>query len=220
MKQFIGFFVGFCTILISATVGYAQGSVVFTTSKTIEPYRYDEIHGSPYLYENWMPATIVGSDGKSYTVLALNLNGLTKELEIKEEDKTREIRPESYIKVTVPRDGHADIFMRGIHPKLGLDLICILYNGDQVKLIKEFTVRKESSASAISSFDKFVPKSTYYLSIEGQLEQVGLRKKNILKQLDAPAQLEEYLKKTDNSVKSEKELITLLEYYEANNLHK
>jgi hypothetical protein len=104
--------------------------------------------------------------------------------------------------------------MRGINPKFGLDLVCISYNGQKIKLVKSFQARKEEAHTTTAASQKFLPTLDYFLITNGQLENISIRKKRIIKILGHEDEIETFLEKNNNSLKTEPELIQLLGFYE------
>ncbi|HHL53155.1 MAG TPA: hypothetical protein ENJ39_07230 [Flammeovirgaceae bacterium] len=191
---------------------------ILESHKELDPSRYDEIKGSPYLYNDWLPATVVGSDGKMHENILVNYNGLTGELEIKRENRQTEMEPSSYLKVMVHTPAGTQAFYRGIHPQLGNKLVCVLYDGVRVKLIRDFKVRKQENEMQTplnpTVFEKFVAQSDYYLMLEGLLHPVKIKKKKIMALLDHKQEIEKYIKENNLNLNTTEDVIKLLAYYE------
>ena len=67
-----------------------------------------------------------------------------------------------------------------------------------------------------SELEKFVPRTGYYFILDGNLSKIRLKKKNIIDVLSYESEIEKYLKKENNRLKSESDMIQLLKYYEDN----
>ena len=207
-----------------STVGWSQtGNVVYNTNrhtKNIDRSEYSEIKGSPYFYDEWPSAKILGADGKFYDFAKVNFNGLTNELEEQKDGVIQDIISTFYIKVIVNNGTNKDTFLRGIHHGFGRDLVCLLYEGEKVKFIRTFEVRIDQSvvhrSMMESELEKFVPRTGYYFILDGTLTKIRLKKKNIIDVLSYESEIEKYLKKVNNRLKSESDMIQLLKYYEDN----
>ena len=212
-----------CYILLVNTNSWAQDVYISgKVNQNVDPARYDKIKGSPYLYNVWHRAQIISANGTIYNEQAINYNGLTQQLELKENGKTTPLPRNSFIKVLVEVGGDSitEVFLRRIHPDFGDKLVCIAYDGDRIKLIKIFTVRLEESGAQTpiypTEFEKFVNQTEYYLMIDGNLSSITLKKKKVVKVLGHSADIEQFTKKNNLNLKKEGELIQLLKYYETN----
>lgn len=209
----------FLLITIS-NILWAQGvATVVKASHPLNPARYDEIKGSPYLYDTWYKAKIVGSDGKIYEDMAVNFNGLTHQLELKKDGRVSQLNNASYLKVIIHTDSGEEAFFRGIHPAFGANLVCILFDGEHIKLLKMFTVRKQATEVQTpmnpTVFEKFVPNAEYYLMIDGDLTQIKLKKKKIIEALGHKSAIEAYVKENKIDLSQEIGIKALLQQYES-----
>ncbi len=214
------------TISLATIPFFSQAQKAYSVLKSnrpVDPARYDEIKGSPYLYKDWQKAEIVGSDGTILHDVYVNFNGLTRQLEMKKDGTVSEINVTSYLKVIVETDNGQQTFFRGIHPQFGAELICLPYDGQQIKLIKEFTVRKQDteiqSPMNPTVYEKFIPSSEYYLMVNGQLSPVKIKKKKIIEVLGYKSEIERYLKQAGMSLNNEQNLVKLLSFVETDLYH-
>ena len=126
----------------------------------------------------------------------------------------------TFLKVFVETENGTEAFLSGIHPDFGNQVVCVAYDGQQVKLIKIFTVRLQSSGDHTpiypTALEKFVRRLEYYLMTKGNIYSVALKKKKVIKVLGYDAEIEQYTKEHNLSLKKEVELVQLLKYYEAN----
>jgi hypothetical protein len=209
-----------CLAIGSLTDGVAQQSVsVLETTRPVDPSRYEDIKGSPYLYEVWVPAEIVGSNGEIYHDVLINFNGLTRQIEMKKNGMVSQMNPISYLKVIATTENGTETFFRGIHPDLGAELLCLPYDGQRVKLLKEFSVKKQENEVQTpmrpTVFEKFVPSSEYYIMIDGNITPIKLKKKKIIEALGMKSEIDSFIKKEKINLSTEKGLVKLLNYYES-----
>ncbi len=196
---------------------------VLETKRPIDPSRYDEIKGSPYLYKEWQKAEVVGADGKILKDVYVNYNGLTHQLEMKENGEVSEMDAASYLKVMVATANGNASFFRGIHPQFGAKLICLPYDGQRLKLIKDFNVSKQDlqiqSPMGPEVHERFVATTHYFLMIDGQIFPIKLKKKKIIGVLGNKTAIEKYLEQENLNLNNEGDLVRLLVYYEADLHH-
>lgn len=209
-------------LFASISANAQKGTVLYSDEgqvRHVDHSDYDNIKGSPYLFEEWYEAKVIGMDGQYTEYLKMNFNGLTHQLELLEDNKTKVLVENSYLKAIINDGTNEFTFMAGIHPELGRNKICILYDGNEIKLIKDFTVRIEESVmqtpGAPTVFEKFSSTVTHYLMKRGNLIRVKLRKKSILGALADNPSIDQYAKKEKIDFGSESDLRKLLEYYES-----
>jgi len=209
-------------MLANSVFGWAQvNSLTYSVEATrqIEHRYYDTIEGTPYLYDEWHNATLLGSDGKIYSFSRVNFNGYTHHLEADLEGKVKEFNASFFLKVTIDTGENKEIFMTGLHADFLRDIICIIYDGEQVKFIKKFDVTLEDldiqkTRTSMRS-EQFFPSIKYYIMLNGNLNKVKLKKKKIIEVLGHKSAIEEYAKKEKINFSSEEGLKLLLNYYDS-----
>ena len=187
-----------------------------SSGQKVDPAMYNKIDGSPYMYEKWVPGEIITTNGTIRAENEMNFNGLTGEIEYRENGERQELMTGSYLKVTLTTDNNNEnVFARGLHPEFGMEMVCLLFDGNRVRLVKQFSVRKEEALGSNGTFETFVPITRYFLIQKGQASQISLRQKKILKKLDQTnLDIEAYLSEKDNKLNSESELIEFLKFYD------
>lgn len=210
--------------LIISLMAWAQGgNKIYDVSKTrvIDQSTYEEIKGTPYLYSDWYPAKLLDSEGKYHKFSEVNFNGFTHELESKADGQVEEFIAHAYLKIIVNTGANENTFIRGIHPEFARNIVCIMYDGQKVKFIKDFEVKLEESVVQTPGiptvFEKFSASKEYYLMLGANLNKVKLKKKSIIELLGSKTELEKYLKQEKINVSTESGLISLLSYYETLN---
>lgn len=191
----------------------AQGS---KTIYAIPALRYDDIDGSPFMFKNWMAAEVIASSGEIYTEAKVNFNGYTNQIEYYKEEEIKEMRPGSYLKVSFETESGKYTFMRSLHPEFGTELVCILFDGQKVDLIKRLTVSVQEYNTPNKTINKFVQRTEYFMIVNGRVNQTNLKKKKVLAALKTDtSNLENYIEENDLGLKTEAEVIQLLNYYES-----
>ena len=204
------------TFCISNTAKGQDTLYLPNVSQLLDKEKYSDVKGSQYLYEEWLPARALLANGSFENVDKLNFNGHSKELEIMVGEQLRQVPAFAYIKVTVEHDGYENIFIRGIHPEFRGDLVCLLYDGNNVKFVLKFVVKLEEIAEPNAITKKFIRRSEYYLIKDGRISEVLLKKKKILAPLvQKGIDLEAYIEENDLNLKTEAEVINLLKYYDS-----
>ena len=204
----------FCLAMLMPSMLYGQRSG--SVADIISPDEYGEIDGSPYLYEDWQKAEIISAGGKVYIEAKVNFNAYTQKVEYYKGTEIEEMIEGSYLKVSFLTSEGRQELIRGMHPEFGMDLICILFDGQTVDLAKKIVVTVDNYNTPEERVSKFVSNIDYYLIKNGRLNNISLKKKKILNVLkDNSAALEEYIDENDLKLKKASEVIQLLEYYES-----
>lgn len=206
--------------------------VIFTNSQDVDRDRYDEIKGTPYLFEHYVLATIVSSNIDVYENILVNYNGYTKGFEAYEDNKFIELDARWYLRVEIDPQQNPVlveifgedklIFQRGIHPKFENIFVQVLYAGLRTTFFKVFeadlTKQKIEIPGQTLNVERFVEDIGYYLVDEGGLEPVTLRKKSLLKAMGKgkAKTLENFAEENEIDFASEREVIKFIDYYDKN----
>lgn len=204
--------------------------VIFTNSQDIQEGRYRDIKGSPFLFEDYVLATIVSANIDVYENIWVNYNGHTKGFEARNGNRFIELDERWYLRVEIDPEVNPGlikefgkeklIFQRGIHPKLENVFVNVLYPGLRTIFFRTFesdlTKQKIESPGQTLQVQRFVNDYTYYIMIDGDLHPVALRKKNFLKVLGGGKEIESFIKENDIDFSSEKDVIRLVEFYDKN----
>ncbi len=173
--------------------------------------------GSPYLNEEFVIGTVSIKDSESYQTY-LRYNAFNDELEMRNGNTTNAVMKRDYISVSLGGDVfsvHAYAYDGGI--KNGY--FNALNEGNAV-LLRRREVILQAGQAATSSYSKDTPprfelQEYYYISINKETAQpVKLNKKGITEVLsDQNADIAAYIKKNKLKLKSEAEVLKLLEHY-------
>lgn len=210
----------FCCFLLSFAIK-AQ-NIQDINGRPMFEYQYTDVQGSPYFSESWIRGSVKMENGKTYADVELKYDMVTDELLFKNAkgemlrfvDPVREFR-------LLPADGlHAEalFFKSGYKPSSDASANAfyqILTNG-QTRLAKRLTKKvlenqPYSSATIIKTFE-LVP--IYYVIKDGLPVKIRKDKKAMLAALgDYSEELAEFIRAKKLDLKSETDLIALMNYY-------
>ena len=206
---------GLLLVLLLSYESFSQNAYQAYKKRKVRAEEYASIDGSPYLYDEWLKAEVIAANGKVFTDEKVNYNAYTQELEHYEANEVKEMITGSYLKVSFLTDDGRQVFMRGLHPELGMDLVCVLYDGKSVDFAKKVIVIVQDYDNP-NTGRKFIPSTEYFIIKEGRLSWINLKKKKILSVFeDHYAELEKYLEDNNLKLRSEAEVIKFLDYYES-----
>ena len=212
---------------------FCQSDGISTTNEAIiDPNRYDDIKGSPYVFKNWLSADLIGKDKTVFNDLVVNLNGYSREFEIKRDnDKFIRLDEKWYSIIKIKRSSNpglfeADwpeelIFYQGVHPRFGKRFVQALYQGKIFWLIKDsqmgLSEKEVNNVGKKVIFKRFVPKKYYYYKAGDKISSFSLKKKDILKLCaDKKGNIEKLVKEKGLKYGSEADVITIFKFYEGN----
>ena len=187
----------------------------------IDTDRYKDIKASPYLFEDWAVATLVGTRGEETRDIKINYNGYNQEFEILTKGKHITLNTDAYkeIKITSPDGKEEFFFKRGLHKKFALKFALVVYNGEKVKFLEEFIYeisdKKFQNVGETIVMKRFIKKSCYYILQNDELIKVKRKKKDLIKALGHKSELEKFIKKNKLKLNSRDEIQKLFAYYES-----
>ena len=217
----------FVMMMVSTTSAQLD-SILLANSKLIDIKKYSDHKNSPYYFDDWVVGSIIGTNRGMIDSVLLNYNGYTRAFEIKVGDRYIKLNDRFFIRVVVDARrnnlneelGRRIVFQKGIHPKFSKDFLTLNYTGRNVFLVSQFVTGIQKSeqlnlvAGSLEEFRTFTPKKLYFLMQDGDIKQIKLKKKSVIKALGYKKQLSNYLKENNINLKTEKELHRLLAYYD------
>lgn len=192
----------------------------FETSKmvTLNGKRYEEIEGTPYKNETFVPGSIVINDSVSFQEIPLRYNAYSGKMEFKSSNNMiLELNiANGYKKVTIGDEKFENVdYMRRDKTEHGL--LKVLVAGDY-KLYMRSAVNYQPATEAAgyqeATPDKFVwQDDEYYWSKNGEIPVLITRIKNLVDSLQQSKEgVKAYIKSQKLTLKKESDLIQLFEF--------
>ncbi len=215
----------FFLILCFGIAGSQENDNEFTATKKVNPFRYENIKGSPYIFEDWQKGTIYDNNLRIYPNVMLNYNGESQEIEVKTDDSFIVLESSKYLRVDIPQGepdamGNVDkiILQRGLHPREPDSFVRMVYSGRRAFLFVDFRCPLEKKAVRDAGqkidFRKFDPKQTYFLKLNEKVSALKQNNSNVIKLLGHKSELESFISENNIKIESEKGLCRILEWYE------
>ena len=234
----------FLFTLIPLLIFGQHSSKIYTTlDDDIKKEHYPDIKGSPYLFNDWVKADLIHlkNDPLKDVMIRYDLyegnvevldNGVNLDSEnIKEINNEKFIVLEDnyYRKILITRANNPKAFkdfnvdtlylMKGIHKDYLKKYGVVLYDGEDVKLVRTINIlfreSKINSPGKIEKIKKFNRKRGYALIVDKEKTIVKLKDKDFYKVLGKEAALKKYKKLNKLKLKKESEFIELLKYFES-----
>lgn len=213
-----------------ANISYAQTPVLLMNSNKVDANRYDDYKGSPYLFKDFVPATIIDKDGDPIPVDLLNYNVYTNNIEVRKGNDFIELDAKNYLQIEVPVKGNKTlekiytrekiVLQKSIHPSLMNKFSDLLYSGKNIVFYKDIHValneNKVNTPGGSVTNKRFSEVGKYYLIDINAKEKTPLKlsKKQIIKTLGFKKDFENYFDKNKVDLKSDVDLIQLFTFYD------
>lgn len=202
----------FLLLLISSTFLNGQATVSQVNGSPFKVDKYNDVEGTPYLYESWVPATIYGYNDEKLENLSVNYNTHTGSFEYKQDNYTLiKLNSMEYNRVEVFNRSSRDVYKN--FPKLGDDqyLKLIVENKGYSVFRKEYSKIKEEELgfyNSGSSRSKFVRKIQYFILKDNELIEFKPKAKEISKILNN-REVKKIIKSNKLKIKKEEDLVKL-----------
>ena len=178
-----------------------------------------DVEGSPYLDEDFKLATVIVKDDDSYSAY-MRYNAFHDEMEMQENNKAVSLMKRDYVKARL--DGKLyKITPFKVDGNRDQGYVVVLKEGPSALYLKEDIILREGK-EATSSYSKAQPpkferQDFYLLGIgEDTPVKIKLNKKSILNQFSSHKKdLEKFVKDNKLKLKTEEEVLKLLNYYDS-----
>lgn len=211
-------FVGCISLFFPTQLVGQEKEVLLTNSKKIDTNRYKGILDSPYLFDEWLPGTIISQDADQIEANSFNYNAYTNTFEIQEGDRFIELDPAWYLRVILtPQDQKPIIYQKAFHPSFKGVFMQLLYDGEgQLFKQVEVNISKKTfqDVGKTREVERFVKRTTYHWIKNGTLKSFKLNKKQILKTLQNKKVLESFIKRHKLKLNKEEQLIQLMSFFD------
>lgn len=203
--------------------GQKSADVMLINNQVIDADLYKDIKGSPYYFKEWKQGTVKSKTGKSEEeeTFLLNLNGYTKNFEIRKDASFIALDEQYYKEVNIKnKAGEILTFKTGLHPIYKSRFMRLVHTGEGYYIIQEFKVHlstKEKEIYAETEIIKtFSSKLKYVVIRDGIAKPIKLKKKELLKLFnDKEGLLKDYINTKRPKLDKEKELIDVFKYYDS-----
>lgn len=177
------------------TYGQSNYDFLFDDGEKYDENRFGNSIGSPLLFDPWVVGKVYSNTGQVYYPLLLNYNVQEKKWEARNKNKFISLDP-SYFWCVVLREidnpftnvntGDSLLFIRGLLSGDENEFSQILYNGQNIKLLKIFDVgssKQGSSDNVGFTFTRYLHRSQYLIISESKQERIKLTIDDVAKAL-------------------------------------
>ena len=213
----------FC--LLSSTLSVAQKTIMFNNSQEVDPKRYEDIKGSPMLFEDYVVGTVIDIDGQELKDLMVNFNSFTETIEVKVDDtKYVILNPNTHVKVII-KDPKAKEQLglefldaieikKVLHPKMKDKYALSVFEGKGYQLLKYFTAsvitnKKEIPGETVK-IQRFNPKGIMVLFDHGHKIEFNLKKKSMNNNLPDKFEIKKRAKRKRSNIYTYEGLVDVI----------
>lgn len=206
----------FCFLYALST--FSQISNALTgTNELIREKKYEEIEGTPYLFDNWIFGTITDNSGKTYTDILIKYDIYKERVEFSDQGKIYEISNSMYKKFTLniisqeingveklsfTNETEIPGFPKNSYMQILLDGQTTLYKKHKAYFLEENVTSYGSTVSK----KRFQPKVFYFIKTAGKIKEVKISRSDLLEIFPEHGS---YIK--GNKFKKEEDLVSLIE---------
>ncbi len=196
-----------------------RNSYMMFNSSSIDPDRYRDIKGSPYLFEEFQYGKTVNSKTEVIDSILLNYNGYTNNIEARKGDVFIELDAYHYPLVVIYDDeGNEVFYRRNTSKSLFNRYTRIVFTGVEFMVVEDFRSRVENKkvndVGVIRENKSFVGKKNYFIVKDNKARLFKMKKKSILRTLGNEGELDAFLKKERIKLNSEENMIKLFEFFD------
>jgi len=207
-------------LLLISSSALGQKNALFTNAKPIDEFRYEGIQGSPYQFESWVKAIIYTNENDPISVDEFNINGYSKELEIRKGNRYIDLIQTGYSRIEVDfEDGSQTIFVRDFEGFFDLHFVELVHDGPKVTCLRKLVVPmidiEMQNVGKTEKIKRFNPKFLYYFIKDGQLEEVKIKEKKLVEYLGQKKALGSIMNKAKFKTDKLGHLKEILKYYES-----
>ncbi len=210
----------FALLLACLDLAVAQRVLGMTHARPWPADRYADTDGSPWLFDQWLPAIIYDGVGAAYLVDSLNLNGLTPAVEVRKDGRYIELDERAYPRIRVVRAPADTVELRALAlPSRQWRYLVLRYAGLRLQLFEEFLVsrdeRRIETPGKTEYIRKFVQRRRFWLVRQGEKPVLlKSKKKELLRQLGPYDALSAFAKKEKLNLKKPDDLVRLVAFAE------
>lgn len=218
------------TFLFCAFPLFSQNELKLTNSQKIDPNRYADKEGDPYMFKNWIIADVTDNELQVIKEVFINYNGFTEEFEIKNGENFIELENKYYLQIEANRKkngeafpkgaGEKIIFQRNLHKQFQNKFMRLIHKGEKLSIIEGFKV----SVSEVTFQDvgktvkkkRFVGTRRYYLLKDGALTPFNKKRSSIIKTFGGKKkkQMDVFMRKEKIDLNKDEDIGRLFSFYE------
>ncbi len=207
-------------VLVSAQISNISG----TGNQVLKVNKYVDVDGTPYLYADWRPGTVTDNLGKKFTNVFIKYDAYSDAVEVNQNGEVMILNGQLYPSFTImlAEQGSNSVTVHNFNntfPNITLPesgYFEILVEGN-IRLFKKYKVKfiedNVANYGTTAIVKRFQMNESIFMVTDGGIQNIKLNSKavlNVLGEKSKPA--EEFIKKEKIKIKTEADLIRLINY--------
>lgn len=185
---------------------------------------YQEIQGSPYLFEDWKSGSITSNIGTVYTGLKIKYDAYKDVVEILQNGAIMEINPKLYNDFRIQEEGHKEYFFKNDFKPMERfnqqSYFEVLFQGKIYVLRKikvDYISENVTNFGSSNEIKKFIKNESYFFVQEsGGGIEFKLNKKSVMNLFpDKNEEIEGYIAREKIKCKTIEEIVRIASFYES-----
>ncbi len=196
----------------------AQSTLSYSDGRSVMETDYSNTIGSPYLVNDWSDGSVSLNNGKVYQNISLKYNEKDDELYFKNDKNEPMVFNDLVKSFTIQVDNRVHFYRNGYPDGLGItnkSYLDVLVNG-KVEFLKhnsKTVIDSKDYTSAVVN-RRFMEITKYYLFISSKIYLLKKDQKYLLSLLhDKEVEVSKLIKDNNLSMKSEADIVKIVNYY-------
>lgn len=208
---------------VDCTYGQSDYDFLFEDGENYKEDRFSNSIGSPLLFDPWVIGMVYSNTGQVYYPMLVNYNVQEKKWEARNAKKLIALDP-TYFWCVVLRvgdnpfthstTGDSLLFIRGLLSGDENEFVQVLYNGQNIKLLKSFLVgstKQNNSDNVGFTLTRYIHRSQYFIISDTKQEKIKLTIEDVANAFGKKRkEIKNYFITNNLSPKGEKEWIEAL----------
>ncbi|MFI5133776.1 MAG: hypothetical protein ACHQEB_05540 [Chitinophagales bacterium] len=189
-----------------------------TSGNLLYIYQYEDVKGTPFLYDDWMPAIVIAYDNTMFKNMHLKFDVAGNEFIFKRNDTNYRVGPEATEIRMFSKNGDSIVFRNGFNINNAIrqsKYIQVLSEG-KITFLKYFRKNTEeyNEYGDATKYKRFVEMYEYYTYKDNKSDPVRITKKELETLLsDKWDKVSQYMSQNNLSGKDEKSFAAAINYY-------
>jgi hypothetical protein len=211
-------------LVAQSTVGTNVHVDIWNSETPIVQGSNEEVRGTQWYREDWTPGRVILRDNSITEIHDINYNTYEDKIIFRDGDVMKAYDPSQVrgFQFVNESGNKTQEFVTGIsdrqHGIDPYDLLRVIYNGDTKFFARHETIFVRNRGRDIVTnkrYSEYDETKTYFLLKDGKLTETRLRKRNILRDIgDHKDALNDFIKSSDLRLRSEEDVVALLNYYD------
>lgn len=188
------------------------------TGNLLYVYQYEDVKGSSFLSDNWLPGTVILNTNVAFKNVKLKFDVANNEFVFNRNDSSFQLGPEAVEVILYQKNGDSLVFKNGYEINNAIrssKYLQVLAEGKLtfLKLLKK-NIEEYNEYGDATKYKRFVEMYGYYIYKDGKADGVHLNKKELQSLLsDKWDKVSQYMSQNGFSGKDEKSFIAAIRYY-------